>query len=168
MLYLIFGYFALSIIGITLMALSRRNPIHAVLWLLLLFMHIAVLYLFLNAEFLAAVQIIVYAGAILVMFLFTVFLLGVREMPREERFTNLWQGRVAVGLAMMAVLALTLSKIMPTWKGQYSIEYIERVGHTKAVGSVLFNEFAFPFFLIGVILLIPMVAVVAIAWRGRS
>lgn len=165
MIYFIFAYFCLSMIGISLIAITRKNPVHSVLWLLLLFLHIAVVYLFLNAEFLAMVQIIVYAGAILVMFLFTVFLLGAKNIPKEKRYTNLWEGRLLIGLALTAIFVAIFSKIKLSFKGIHTIEYIEKTGNVKAVGTVLFNEYALSILMLGIILLIPMIAVVVLAWR---
>ncbi len=166
MIYFIFAYFCISTLGITSMALTRKNPVHSVLWLLLLFLHIAVIYLFLNAEFLAVVQIIVYAGAILVMFLFTVFLIGAKELELSKRYVELWEGRALVGLGMLVVFIAAFSSITPSWKGSYTIEYIEKVGNTKAVGISLFNEYGMAFFIVGLILLIPMIAVAVVAWRS--
>ena len=76
---LFFGYYASAIVIFSLLVVTRSNPVHSVMWMLLLFLHIAGLYLFLNAEFIAAIQIIVYAGAILVLFLFVLLLLNLRE-----------------------------------------------------------------------------------------
>jgi len=167
MIYLIFAYFCASMIGITLMALTRKNPVHSVLWLLLLFLHIAVVYLFLNAEFLAVVQVIVYAGAILVMFLFTFFLLGAKELPKGKRYIDLWEGMALIGLLLTGVFIGAFSTVNTSWKGKYTIEYIEKIGHTKALGTMLFNEYPLAVFLLGIILLIPMIAVAVIAWRVR-
>lgn len=165
MIYFIFAYFCASMVGITLMALTRKNPVHSVLWLLLLFLHVAVVYLFLNAEFLAIVQVIVYAGAILVMFLFTVFLLGAKELPKKKRYIDLWEGRILIGLSLVGIFIAVFSSINISWKGKHTIEYIEKFGNTKAVGVTLFNEYALAFFLVGIILLIPMIAVAVIARR---
>ena len=76
---LFFGYFAAVIIALSALVVTRRNPVHSVMWMLLLFFNLAGMYLFLNAEFIAAIQVIVYAGAILVLFLFVVLLLNLRE-----------------------------------------------------------------------------------------
>jgi NADH-quinone oxidoreductase subunit J len=75
---LFFGYYAVVILFLSVLVVTRKNPVHSVMWMLLLFFHIAGLYLFLNAEFIAAIQIIVYAGAILVLFLFVVLLLNLK------------------------------------------------------------------------------------------
>jgi NADH-quinone oxidoreductase subunit J len=87
---LFFAYFAFAIILISILVITRRNPVHSVLWMLLLFFHIASLYLFLNAEFIAALQVIVYAGGILVLFLFAVLLLNIREEIRIGRYIGAW------------------------------------------------------------------------------
>lgn len=167
MIYLIFAYFCLSTLGISIMALTRKNPVHAVLWLLLLFLHIAVIYLFLNAEFLAMVQVIVYAGAILVMFLFTLFLLGARELPKGKRYTSLIEGRVLIALSIAATFIAVFSSIEAKYKGKYTISYVQEVGNVKAVGTMLFNEYSLGILILGVILLIPMIAVAVLAWRSR-
>jgi len=77
-----FCYCAVMIIGTGLLAITMKNPVHSVLMVLVLFFHMAGLYLTLQAEFLAAVQIIVYAGAILVLYLFVLFLVSLREEIR--------------------------------------------------------------------------------------
>ncbi|MCS7202845.1 MAG: NADH-quinone oxidoreductase subunit J [Thermodesulfovibrio sp.] len=168
MIYLIFGYFCIATVGISIVALTRKNPVHAVLGLLLLFLHIAVIYLFLNAEFLAMVQIIVYAGAILVMFLFTLFLLGAKELSSTKRYTSIFEGRVLIGVATMAVIVGAFSLIETKYKGKYTISYIQEIGNTKAVGVLLFNEYPIGVLLIGIILLIPMIAVAVLAWRKND
>lgn len=83
---LFFGYFSIVMVVLSLLIITRRNPIHSILWMLVLFFHIAGLYLFLNAEFLAAVQMILYAGAILVLFLFVIMMLSLKKEVTVERF----------------------------------------------------------------------------------
>ena len=91
-----FGYFASAIIIMSILVITRRNPVHSVMWMLLLFFHIAGMYLFLNAEFIAAIQIIVYAGAILVLFLFVVLLLNLREELLSDRFESSWPNALVI------------------------------------------------------------------------
>jgi NADH-quinone oxidoreductase subunit J len=85
-----FAYFAVAMTILSLLVVTRRNPVHSVLWMLVLFIHIAALYLFLNAEFIAAIQIIIYAGAILVLFLFVIMLLNLRKEETEKMFQKQW------------------------------------------------------------------------------
>jgi len=82
------------------------------------------------------------------MFLFTVFLIGVKELELSKRYVELWEGRALVGLGMLAVFIAAFSSITPSWKGSYTIEYIEKVGNTKAVGISLFNEYGMAFLLL--------------------
>jgi NADH-quinone oxidoreductase subunit J len=93
-----FAYFAVSMTVLSLLVVTRKNPVHSVLWMLVLFVHIAGLYLFLNAEFLAAIQIIVYAGAILVLFLFVIMLLNLKGEESVRKFQKQWPVGLGIGL----------------------------------------------------------------------
>src|SRR5215510_14021159 len=94
-----FYYLAAASVASASLAVTRRNPVHSVLWVLALFLHVAGIFLLVGAEFLAAVQVIVYAGAILVFYLFVLMLL---DLPHEEtgpRFGAHWPFGVLAGLA---------------------------------------------------------------------
>jgi NADH:ubiquinone oxidoreductase subunit K len=86
----LFYYMAAASICSALLAVTRRNPVHSMLWVLALFLHVAGIYLLLGAEFLAAVQVIVYAGAILIFYLFVVMLLDLRDEISRPRFGSHW------------------------------------------------------------------------------
>ena len=88
MLTAIFYYMAAASIGSALLAVTRRNPVHSMLWVLALFLHVAGIFLLLSAEFLAAVQVIVYAGAILIFYLFVVMLIDLPDEESRPRFGN--------------------------------------------------------------------------------
>ncbi len=165
---LFFGYFFVMILGLSVVVITRRNLIHAVLWMLLMFVHIAGLYLFLNAEFFAVIQIIVYAGAILVMFLFVVMLLRLKEDQALPIFIKGAQGRVFVGLILLLVLISMAAEATKGPMGQYSIDYIQTRSHIKVLGTALFNDFVYPFLILGFILFVPMIGVVVLALRRRS
>src|SRR5512142_1697436 len=92
---LIFAYFAAVILISGILMITRRNPIHSVMFMLLLFFHIAGIFVLLNAEFLAAVQLIVYAGAILILYLFVVMLLNVDRESSAARANRFWPWMVA-------------------------------------------------------------------------
>ena len=87
---LIFLYFAAVIVVSAVLTVTRKNPIHSVMFMLLLFFHIAGVFVLLNAEFLAAVQLIVYAGAILILYLFVVMLLSVAREVQAARANRFW------------------------------------------------------------------------------
>src|SRR5215813_4715408 len=103
--YLFFFYFALIIAAASVLVVALRNPIYSALALLIMFFHVAGLYVTLHAEFLAAVQIIVYAGAILVLYLFVVMLLNVK---REERFHLQWPIAPLVGITILTEVLLLI------------------------------------------------------------
>ena len=160
-----FGYCALMITICGILAISLRNPVHCVLMVLALFFHMAGLYLTLNAEFLAAVQIIVYAGAILVLYLFVLFLVSLREELHLDAFiANPWVGRV-----IAAGLAAALLYVIPTFtlgaKGSWSIEAIKQITHTKALGQEMYSTYLLPFEIGGLILLVALIGGLALARR---
>ena len=103
-----FAYFSFAIVILSLLVVTRRNPVHSVLWMLLLFFHIAGLYLFLNAEFMAAIQVIVYAGGILVLFLFVVLLMNIRDEVRISKFIGAAPTGLtfAVGLVVVVIMSI--------------------------------------------------------------
>src|SRR5512139_2327239 len=103
---LIFLYFAAVIIVSAVLTITRRNPVHSVLFMLLLFFHIAGVFVLLNAEFLAAVQLIVYAGAILILYLFVVMLLSVDRESQAARANRFWPWLIAFGLVIGGEIAL--------------------------------------------------------------
>ena len=150
-------------IALSLAVITRRNPVHSVLWMLVLFFHIAGLYLFLNAEFLAAVQIILYAGAILVLFLFVIMMFNLKEELTAERFIGEWPIGVALGISILMLMFFSMSKITTGPPGQYTIEAIKAETHTKAIGKVLYTEYLFPFEIASLILLIAIVGAIVLA-----
>jgi len=152
------------ITGLSILVVTRRNPVHSVLWMLILFVHIAALYLFLNAEFLAAIQIIIYAGAILILFLFVIMLLNLRKEEAEKRFHKYWFLCFIAAAGFMVFLVVILSKIsiFPPL-GNYSIQRIQSEGSIMTIGKVLYTEYLFPFEIASVILLVAMVGAVVLA-----
>ena len=159
-----FGYFATMMTVISLLVVSRKNPVHSVLWMLVLFVHMAGLYLFLNAEFLAAVQIIVYAGAIMVLFLFVIMLLNLRKEEKEFRLQGQWPVSAVTGVLFLVVLISILAKItvLPEL-GEYSIEAIQAEGSMMTIGKVLYTKYLLPFEIASVLLLVAIVGAVVLA-----
>src|SRR5262252_9900961 len=103
MLVASFYYMAAASIASALLAVTRRNPVHSMLWVLALFLHVAGIFLLLSAEFLAAVQIIVYAGAILIFYIFVVMLLDLPDEEAKPRFSNHWQLAALAALCFAAI-----------------------------------------------------------------
>lgn len=160
---IIFGYFAIVMIALSILIVTRKNPVHSVLWMLVLFFHIAAIYLFLNAEFIAAVQIILYAGAILVLFLFVIMMLNLKTEVSAERYIGEWPIGVALGTSILLLIIFAISKLVPGPMGIYTIELIQKETHTKAVGKFLYTEYLFVFVIASLILVIAIVGAMVLA-----
>jgi NADH-quinone oxidoreductase subunit J len=160
---LFFGYFATVIIVLSALIVTRRNPVHSVMWMLLLFFHIAGMYLFLNAEFIAAIQVIVYAGAILVLFLFVVLLLNLREELRIKRFIGSWPAALMIAAAILASIIEAVRSFAPGPAGKYTVAFIQQQTHTKVLGEVLYTDFLFPFEIASLILLVSIIGAIVLA-----
>ena len=162
---LFFGYYAFIIIGLSLIVVTRKNPGHSVMWMLLLFFHIAGLYLFLNAEFIAAIQVIVYAGAILVLFLFVVLLLNLREEIALRQTVGSWPAAFFISALLFVAVTAALGAYVQGPAGPYSIDVIQSETHAKALGKLLYTEYLFPFEIASLILLVAVVGAVVLAKR---
>ncbi|MBF0456371.1 MAG: NADH-quinone oxidoreductase subunit J [Nitrospirae bacterium] len=158
-----FFYFSAVIVAMSLLAITRRNVMHGVLYMLLLFFHIAGLYLFLNAEFISAVQIIVYAGAIMVLFLFVIMLLNLREDIRKKQFLAIWPMGLLVSSGILMVILMSMLTIRIGASGIWGIAQIERVTQTAAVGTVLYTQYLFPFEVASLVLLVAIIGAVVLA-----
>lgn len=160
--HLIFLYFAVMIIASSILVITRKSPIHSVLWMLFLFVHIAALYLFLNAEFLAVIQIIIYAGAILVLFLFVIMLLNLRNQDLKKRFQNLLPLSLIIGAALTTFfifIFMTLSD-KPI---HITNDINPSKDVTKAISDVLYTDYLLPFEIASLILLVAMIGAVVLA-----
>src|SRR5919112_2943084 len=92
----------------SILVVSMRNPVHSALFLLLTFLCVAVLFVIKSAEFVAAVQVLVYAGGIMVLFLFVVMLINYRHLPEERVMSKVWLGGVGVGLSVLLLFVTTV------------------------------------------------------------
>jgi NADH-quinone oxidoreductase subunit J len=161
---LFFFYFALVIGLASILVVALRNPIHSALSLLIMFFHVAGLYVTLHAEFLAAVQIIVYAGAILVLYLFVVMLLNLKH---DERYHRQWPIAALVGGILVVegtVLALLKVQAGPKTDSTETAA-VEGLGNTEALGDVLYTSYLFPFEVASLILLVAMIGAIVLAKR---
>jgi NADH-quinone oxidoreductase subunit J len=163
-----FTYCAVMITGSALVAIHLRNPVHSVLMVLVLFFHMAGLYLLLNAEFLAAVQVIVYAGAILVLYLFVMLLVNLRQEITLDRFV---ENRI-IGALIAVSLCVVLFSTLPTFtlgeKGKWTVEAVKTATHTKALGLELYSTYILPFEVCGLILLIAVIGGLMLARKDRN
>jgi len=159
-----FYYLATASVASAVLAVTRRNPVHSMLWVLALFIHVAGIFLLVGAEFLAAVQLIVYAGAILVFYLFFLMLL---DMPREiarPRFGAHWPLGAAAGMAFASLAWYARDRGMPL-STQRPAAGGASPGSLSSIGTALFTQFALPFEIVSLILLAAIVGAVVIAKR---
>ena len=143
--------------------LLSKNAVYSALSLILNFCTVAILYLILGAPFIALAQITVYAGAIMVLFLFVIMLLGAERLPSSEALP--WQRPLAVSSAvLLAALALYVIFIRPeTFPG--SAPLLPGFGSPFEVGTLLFNKYLLPFEIISVLLLVAMIGVIVLTRR---
>lgn len=157
-----FYYLSAACVATAVLTVSLRNPVHCGLALLALLFHIAGFFVLLHAEFLAAVQIIIYAGAILVLYLFVLMLLNLKT---EERYLH---RRYALYLSLGLLLGfqglvLLMRSPFAGRPGDITAEKIDFFGHTYTLGIVLFNEFFLPFEIVGVFLLGAIIGAIVLA-----
>ncbi|MDA2913558.1 NADH-quinone oxidoreductase subunit J [Acidobacteriia bacterium AH_259_A11_L15] len=149
----------LAVLG-ALNLILQRHPIHSALSLILVMASLAVLYLLLGAEFIAAVQIIIYAGAIMVLFVFVIMLLNAGE---EER-TNLSRMARYVGLPVAAVLLSGLAYLLyRAWPVDLLVQPHPSLGQTRPLAEMLFKDFVLPFELTSILILIAVLGAVVLA-----
>jgi NADH-quinone oxidoreductase subunit J len=163
---LIFMYFAAVILLSAVLMITRRNPIHSVMFMLLLFFHIAGVFVLLNAEFLAAVQLIVYAGAILILYLFVVMLLNVDRESTAARANRYWRWMVGFGVVIAAEVILLISR------GTFSADAgqpMQLAGSgVKELGELLYRKYLVPFEAASIILLVGLVGAVMLAKKTSN
>jgi len=161
---LIFAYFAVVILVSAVLTITRRNPVHSVLFMLLLFFHIAGIFVLLNAEFLAAVQLIVYAGAILILYLFVVMLLNVDKESTAARANRFWPWMAVFGFLLCGEIMLLISRgTFPADRDQ-PMRLGTGVGE---LGALLYQKYLIPFEISSLILLVGLVGAVMLA-KKRS
>jgi NADH-quinone oxidoreductase subunit J len=163
---LIFIYFAVVILASAILVVTRKNPIHSVMFMLLLFFHIAGLFVMLNAEFLAAVQLIVYAGAILILYLFVAMLLNVDRESTAARANRFWPWIIAFGVLIASEVLLLISRgTFPADAGQAMKPGGAGV---KELGETLYRNYLVPVEAASIILLVGLVGAVLLAKKRAN
>lgn len=163
----VFYAFAALLIFAAALVVTTRNPVHAALWLVLSFFSAAGIWLLLQAEFLAIVLVLVYVGAVMVLFLFVVMMLDVNFDKLRERFKSYIPVAATVGILVLGEMALVLiggflggSVTPPPEPGAgYS--------NTKALGLQIYTDYAYPFEIAAMILLVAIIAAIALTHRRR-
>ena len=158
---LIFLTLAFITVGAAVMVIFSRNPVSSILYLVLAFFCLAAFYVILGAQFIAAVQVIVYAGAIMVLFLFVVMLLNLNEIAEGGKLLGKTLGILAAGVFLVAILTV-FGKISlgpaPT----------DELTTTQSLGEVLFTTYLIPFEIASVLLLAAIVGAVVLVKKRKD
>ena len=160
-----FYLFALVTCLSGLMVISSRNPVHSVLFLILAFFNAAGLFILLNAEFLAMLLVVVYVGAVAVLFLFVVMMLDINFSELREGFQKYRPLGLVIGGILIAELIATFFEYSNT---STSLPAQQGVHNTRALGQVIYTDYIYLFQLAGFILLVAMVGAIALTLRRRS
>ncbi|MGH8613536.1 MAG: NADH-quinone oxidoreductase subunit J [Gammaproteobacteria bacterium] len=165
---LIFYFFSALLVFSAIMVISVRNPVRAALFLVLAFFASAGIWLLLEAEFLAIALVLVYVGAVMVLFLFVVMMLDINLAPLKEGFARYLP--VGAGVAVLMLIAMALA-VGPSHFGLERIAAPDRHGagysNTRELGRVLYTDYVYPFEIASVILLVAIIAAIALTMRPK-
>ncbi len=145
----------------------EKNPVFGALYLIQTMVCIAVLYILLEAQFIAAVQIIVYAGAIMVLFLFVIMLLNL-NIKEETKNALPFQKIPAIFMGIVlftAICVVIKSKLLQGKQGEYTTAYVNSVGNTKLIGNLLFTDYLLPFEITSILLFVAAIGAIMLAKR---
>jgi NADH-quinone oxidoreductase subunit J len=163
----LFYIFAAILVFAALRVVTTRNPVHAALWLVLSFFTAAAHWLMLRAEFLAIALVLVYVGAVMVLFLFVVMMLDVNFDSLRASFRSYIPVGVTVGILVVFEMALVLA-------GSYLKSDVVTAnaeapagGNTRALGRLLYTDYVYPFEIAAMILLVAIIAAIALTHRKR-
>ncbi len=160
-----FYAFAAILVLSSLLVITARNPVHSVLFLILAFFNAAGLFVLLGAEFIAMILVIVYVGAVAVLFLFVVMMLDIDFVKLREGAKRFVPLGLFVGIALFAEMVM----LYQVWPQPPAAELgALDVDNTKALGQVLYTDYVFPFQVSGLILLVSMIGAIVLTLRTRS
>ncbi|MEM5519858.1 NADH-quinone oxidoreductase subunit J [Sulfitobacter sp. AS59] len=165
-----FYLFAISVIAGGLFTVISRNPVHSVLWLILAFLSAAGLFVMLNAEFVAMLLIIVYVGAVAVLFLFVVMMLDVDFAELKAEMARYMPLGLLIGLIVLMQFVMAFG----AWDANAAAEGLrtqvvsDEVQNTAALGLILYDEYFLLFQLSGLILLVAMIGAIVLTLRHRG
>ena len=162
---LFFYLFSFIITACAVMVISSRNPVHSVLFLILAFFNAGALFVILGAEFLAMMLVIVYVGAVAVLFLFVVMMLNINFSKVKEGFQKYFPIGSLIGFILfIEIILMVFSGDLLVNK---NYEFNDNIPNTHKIGSLLYTEYIYVFQLSGLILLVAMVGAIVLTLRDR-
>ena len=165
---ILFYFFAAVLVAAATAVITIRNPVHAVLFLVLAFFTSAALWLLLEAEFLAIALVLVYVGAVMVLFLFVVMMLDINLAPLREGFIKY----LPVGALVATVMFIEMAVVVGAKRFGFDsygpgLKHAADYSNTKELGGVLYTVYVYPFEIAAAILLVAIVAAIALTMRRR-
>ena len=167
---LAFYLFSAIVVVSGLMVVTAKNPVHSVLWLILAFFNAAGLFVLLGAEFLAMILVVVYVGAVAVLFLFVVMMLDIDFEELRKGFT----AYLPIGLLVAGILLIELVLVGGAWTMADTAEAAraapvpEGLSNTKALGELIYTDYVYVFQAAGLILLVAMIGAILLTHRQRA
>ena len=169
-----FYFFSIITVGSALMVIASKNTVHAVFFLILDFISVGCLFIMIGAEFLGMIMLIVYVGAVAVLFLFVVMMLNVAEQ-KQSWFRGLKKStHIPIGLIVSIVILLEVLVVVGGWKYKSNFISTESIvidsnfSNTHQLGSVLYTDYIYLFQIAGIILLLSMVGAIVLTYRKRE
>jgi NADH-quinone oxidoreductase subunit J len=163
-----FYVFSAVLVASGVMVIASRNPVHSVLFLILAFFNAAALFILLGAEFLALILVIVYVGAVAVLFLFVVMMLDINFVELRRGFLQY----LPIGFTIGAILAIELLLVFGTWAVAPTIAQplaqAPGVTNTQALGALLYTRYVYAFQAAGMVLLVAMIGAIVLTLRSRE
>jgi NADH-quinone oxidoreductase subunit J len=162
----LFYLFAAVAVFAALRVITARNPLHAVLYLVLTFVSSAGIWMLLEAEFLAITLVLVYVGAVMVLFLFVVMMLDINIEQMRKGFLR-W---LPVGLLLAGLIVVQMVWVLgakETSAGMSPVQHAANYSNTKELGRLIYTDYVYPFELAAVLLLVAMVSAIALSLRKR-
>jgi NADH-quinone oxidoreductase subunit J len=165
----VFWVFALILVFAAIRVITVRNPVHAALHLVLAFFTSAGLWMLMEAEFLAITLVLVYVGAVMVLFLFVVMMLDINVAPLKEGFINYLPVGITVAFLIIVEMSLLVGdRYFGLDKVAAPVARAADYSNTRELGSVLYTQYVYPFEIAAVILLVAIIAAIALTMRRRE
>ena len=169
-----FYFFSIIAVFAAVMVVASKNTVHSVFYLILDFISISCLFIMIGAEFLGMIMLIVYVGAVAVLFLFVVMMLNISQQTKEMPKENFFSARKTFGFLIGLIIFLELIIVVGGWKYKTNIIETSNINIEKdltnphALGSVIYTDYIHLFQLAGIILLVAMIGAIVLTYRKRE
>jgi NADH-quinone oxidoreductase subunit J len=161
----LFYFFSVVLVGSAVAVITVRNPVHSALFLVLAFVATAAHWIMLEAEFLGILLVLVYVGAVMVLFLFVVMMLDINMSRIRQGFMKLLPVGLVVAVGMMAVMSMVVGA--KVFQVEPPAPATADYSNTEALGQLLYTEYVYPFEIAAVILLVAIIAAIVLTLRRR-